>query len=56
MLARHRHTGGMYVGIDPLLAQPARQPETIAAGLKGHSDAFNRMASFAGFLAPALQE
>src|SRR5262249_11629261 len=57
MLARHRNTGGMYdVGFDALLAQPARQPEPVAAGLKGHSDAFNRMTSFGGFLAPALQE
>jgi len=43
------------VGFDPLLAQPARQPETVAAGLKSNGNAVNGMAGFAGFLAPALQ-
>ncbi len=44
------------VGLDALLAQPPRQPETVAARLEGDGHALDRVAGLGGFLAPALQQ
>jgi hypothetical protein len=45
-----------HVVFDALLAQPARQPEAVAAGLESNGNALNGTASFGGFFAPALQQ
>ena len=57
VLARHRDAGGMDdVGLDVVRPQPAREPEPVAASLKGDDDALDVAPSLAGFAAPTMQE
>ena len=57
VLARHRDARRMNdVSFDPAGAQPARQPEAVAAGLKGDDDARDLVAGLDGFVAPAMQQ
>src|SRR6516165_7862177 len=41
---------------DPSGAQPACQPEAIAAGFEGYDNAMYGLARFDGFIAPAMQQ
>src|SRR6201982_1410549 len=46
MFPRHRHTRGMdHVRLDTTRLQPARRPETVAAGLEGNRNPGDRAAS-----------
>ena len=57
VLARHRDARWMdHIRFDSLSAQPARQPESVAAGLVGDGDPVDRMAGFRGFFAPTVQK
>src|SRR4051812_42819857 len=44
-----------YIGFDVAGPQPARQPEAVAPGFKGHGDARDRAPSFGRFVLPAAQ-
>ena len=44
------------VGLNPVRPEPAGQPETIAACLKGHSYACNFVPCLSGFAAPTMQQ
>ena len=41
---------------DPLAAQPARQPEPIAAGFERHDNALDGLACLDSFISPAMQQ
>ena len=44
------------VCFNAVCAQPARQPQAVAAGLEGDSDACDRATGLNGFIAPAKQQ
>jgi len=44
------------IRLDALLAQPARQPEAIPAGLEGHGDPCDGSTAFQGFALPPVQQ
>src|SRR5215469_9933672 len=44
------------MGLDVVRPQPARQPEAITPGLKGHGDAFDPASCFLRFLPPAAKQ
>src|SRR4029077_18791081 len=44
------------VGLDAACPQPARQPETIPAGLEGNCNAFDLASCFLRFLTPAIEK
>src|SRR4051812_11871266 len=44
-----------HIGFDVAGPQPARQPEAVATGFKGHGDARDRAPSFGRFVLPATQ-
>src|SRR4051794_13203516 len=57
MLARDGDAGRVNdMGLDAVRSKPARQPEAIAAGLEGDSDAADLAAGLAGLLTPAVEE
>jgi hypothetical protein len=57
VLARDRNAGRMNdVGLDAALAQPACQPEPVAAGFKGQHDARDRPPHPQRFIAPTLEQ
>src|ERR1700756_984053 len=57
MFPRHGHTRGMdHVRLDTTRLQPARQPETVAAGLEGNCNPGDRAAIPDLLVAPAVQE
>src|ERR1700739_1687416 len=43
------------MGLDAARPEPARQPETISAGLEGNCDAFDLASCFLRFLSPSMQ-
>jgi len=45
-----------HIGFDQLGAQPARQPEAVAARLVGDGDPVDRMARLRRFTAPTMQK
>ena len=44
------------IRFDPTGAQPARQPEAVAAGLEGNDNARDGAAGLDGFVTPAMQQ
>ena len=44
------------VRLDPAGTQPARQPEAVAAGLKGNDNARDPVPGPDGFITPAMQQ
>src|SRR6202022_1954165 len=57
VFARHRDAGRMDdVGLNIARPQPARQPEAVAASLKGDDDTLDVAPSLAGFAAPTMQK
>ena len=44
------------VGLDAACPEPARQPETIPAGLEGNCSAFDLASCFLSFLTPAIEK
>src|ERR1700674_666520 len=44
------------VGLDAACPEPARQPETIPAGLEGNCNAFDLASCFLRFLTPAIEK
>src|SRR4051794_29666614 len=57
MLAGDGHAGRVNdMSFDAVSPEPARQPEAIAAGLEGDSDAADLAAGLAGLLTPAVEE
>src|SRR5215472_14749291 len=57
MFARYRNARRVdHIGLDLTGAQPARQPEAVAASLIGHSDPLDDLAGLIGFLLPTMQK
>src|SRR5215472_2041281 len=57
MFARYRNARRMdHIGFDLMGAQPARQPEAIAASLIGDGDPLDDVAGLIGFLPPTMQK
>src|SRR5258708_3639463 len=57
MLARHRYTRCVNdVGLDAARLEPARQPETVTASLKGDCNALDPASCFLRFLSPSMQQ
>jgi hypothetical protein len=57
MLAGDGHAGRVNdMSFDAVSPEPARQPEAIAASLKGDGNARDRAAGLAGLLTPAVEE
>jgi hypothetical protein len=57
MLARNGNAGRVnHVSLDLAAAEPARQPEAVAAGLEGDADAFDRMAGLPCLIAPTVKQ
>src|SRR6516164_331699 len=57
MFARYRNARWMdHIGFDLMGAQPARQPEAIAASLIGDGDPLDDVAGLIGFLPPTMQK
>src|SRR3954464_5014961 len=57
MLARDGDAGRVNdMSFDAVSPEPARQPEAIAAGLKGHGGGAGLPAGLAGLLPPAVEE
>ena len=53
----HRNAARMHhVGLDPAGAQPARQPEAVAARFIGHADAPDRTPRLLRLIAPTVQK
>ena len=56
-LARHCNAGGMDdVNLDPLIPQPARQPETVAPSFECHHHPLDLAARFDGLVSPAMKQ
>src|SRR6185437_1007744 len=57
VFARHRDAGRMDdIGLNIARPQPAREPEPVAASLKGDDNTLDVAPSLAGFAAPTMQE
>src|ERR1700758_3813094 len=57
VFARHRNAGGMDdVGLNIARPQPAREPEPVAASLKGDDDTLDVAPRLTGFAAPTMQK
>src|SRR5215471_3443225 len=57
MFARYRNARRMdHIGFDLMGAQPARQPEAIAASLIGDGNPLDDVAGLIGFLPPTMQK
>src|SRR5450755_2372666 len=57
VLARHGYARCVdNVSLDAACSKPARQPETVPAGLKGDGNAFDPASCFLRFLTPAIEQ
>src|SRR6516164_1439824 len=57
VFTRYRYTRCVdNVGLDAARPEPARQPETIPAGLEGNCNAFDLASCFLRFLTPAIEK